>query len=42
MAKIYASLIIKDVLSFDRVPDKDKEAVRKELIARNRADLIQE
>lgn len=40
MAKIYASLIIKDRKSFADVPEKDKEAVRKELIAKGREDLI--
>ena len=40
MAKVYASLIIKERKLFKDVPEKDKEAVRQELIDRGREDLI--
>ena len=42
MYKIYAELIIKGKRTYESVPDKIKEAVKKELIKRGREDLTEE
>ncbi len=42
MYKIYAELIIKGLKTIDDVPDKLKEAVKKELIKRGREDIVEE
>lgn len=42
MHKIYAELIIKRLKTINDVPDKLKEAVKKELVKRGREDLTEE
>lgn len=40
MYKIYVELIIKGLKTINDVPDKIKDAVKKELIKRGREDLM--